>query len=296
MKSWASVRAAGAAMGIGLLVALAATVGPLPPPAAEPGASLAVWLPGGVRMLVLTLFALSALILLAVQRRPRPTADEPAAAPARRRFSAWAAALLPVPVLLLLAVFWYRRSNGEANPIETALSAIAELMEFFANARKPPTSLPFFDFTIAILVVLFAFAIFAFMVVIALADRLVKWRAGGAATTDVVPSLRTTPAGDPGDPRAEPDPRRAIIRAWGRFEHALAPTRAARAPWQTPAEFMRAALAQLSLPVPPVTRLTALFELARFSRRPLDADTRDAACECLDEITAALGEDAARAR
>ena len=64
--------------------------------------------------------------------------------------------------------------------------------------------------------------------------------------------------------------------------------RAPRSPWQTPAEFMRTTLVRLPLPAAPVERLTALFELARFSDRPLGADARDDACDCLDEIQVAL--------
>jgi hypothetical protein len=58
---------------------------------------------------------------------------------------------------------------------------------------------------------------------------------------------------------------------------------------------MRAALARLPVPAPPVERLTTLFELARFSDRRLDAEARDAACDCLDEIQTALEGAAARA-
>jgi hypothetical protein len=46
----------------------------------------------------------------------------------------------------------------------------------------------------------------------------------------------------------------------------------------------------------PVRRLTALFEVARFSAHPLGLEARDAACDCLDEIGTALEEDAARER
>jgi hypothetical protein len=103
-------------------------------------------------------------------------------------------------------------------------------------------------------------------------------------------------AGLQADLRAEPDVRLAIIRAYGMFERALAGARAPRAAWQTPAEFMRATLARLPVPAAPVRRLTALFEVARFSAHPLGTDARDAACDCLDEIGAALEEAAARAR
>lgn len=286
---------AAAVIGLGLLVALAATIGPPPPAAGPPGASLAISVPGGVKILVVALFSVSALILLALQRRPRPSANEPVPARTRRPLSAWVAALLPLLVLLVLIVLWHRRSPGEANPIETALSAIAGLMDLIAHARKAPTSLPFFDATISGLLVVLALAVLACMVTIALADRVQAWRARGAATA-AAPPRPPAPAVEPGDPRAEPDPRLAIIRAWGRFERALSGTRAARAPWQTPSEFMRMALTRLPLPVPAVLRLTALFELARFSGSPLAADTRETACDCLDEIQAALAEEPARGR
>jgi hypothetical protein len=103
-------------------------------------------------------------------------------------------------------------------------------------------------------------------------------------------------AADDGDPRAERDPRRAIVRAYARYEAALAAARAPRSPWQTPAEFMRTTLLQLPLPAAPVQRLTALFELARFSDQPLGGEAREAACECLDAITTALDGEALRAR
>ena len=64
--------------------------------------------------------------------------------------------------------------------------------------------------------------------------------------------------------------------------------RAGRAPWETPSEFMRAALARLPVPAPPVERLTTLFELARFSLHPLESPERDLARACLEEIRAAL--------
>ena len=51
---------------------------------------------------------------------------------------------------------------------------------------------------------------------------------------------------------------------------------------------MRATLAHVPIPVPPVARLTALFETARFSDQPIGTDARDAACDSLDEIERAL--------
>jgi hypothetical protein len=59
---------------------------------------------------------------------------------------------------------------------------------------------------------------------------------------------------------------------------------------------MRSTLVRVPVPAAPVQRLTTLFELARFSDRPLGADARDAACDCLDAITTALDTEAPRAR
>jgi len=278
-----------AVIGIGLLLALAATVGPLPVPAGEPGASLTVRLPQAVQMAVVALLALSALLLLALQRPRRPAEDEPLSSGAPPRRSAWAALLSLLPLLVLLAVVgyfvWARWSGGDRHPIETAITAIAGLLDLLASARKPPTSVPLFDYTIAALVLLFALAIFALLVLVTLAGPLEKWWAGRAAAAP------PAPGGSDGrldDLRAEPDARAAVVRAYGRFERLLAAAHAPRAPWQTPSEFMRATVARLAVPVSPVQRLTALFEAARFSDRPVGVPARNSACDCLDEIAAAL--------
>src|SRR5262249_1567236 len=129
---------------------------------------------------------------------------------------------------------------------------------------------------------------------VALAPRLEKWWAGRSDAVSIPP--RFVSDGDD-DPRAERDPRLAIIRAYACFERALAGARAPRLPCQTPREFMRTTLARLPLPVSPVARLTTLFEAARFSERRVDVESRDTACDCLDQITAALDtEDAGERR
>ena len=288
---------AGTAIGAGVVLALAATIAPLPPPAEVPGASLAVRLPSIVQTLVLALLAVSALLLIALQRPRRPAEDDPIPARAPRRTSAWTALLSALPFVVLFGAAWYYvayRGPDEGHPIERAITAISGLADRLALGRKPATSIAWVDYTIAALVLAAALAIFALMLLVTFAERIEKWWT--ARDGDAPMAAAREAAAGLGDPRFEPDPRAAVILAWAWFERALVGAGAPRAPGQTPAELGRAALARLGLPRPPVERLTALFEVARFSDRPLGADAREAACACLDTITTALAEDPAHAR
>jgi hypothetical protein len=86
----------------------------------------------------------------------------------------------------------------------------------------------------------------------------------------------------------ETDPRRAIVKCYGRFEAVLAAAHVPRAPWQTPTEFMRSVLKRCALPHLAVWELTRLFELARFSEHHLDGRERDTALGSLASIRQAL--------
>ena len=96
----------GAVIATGLLLVLAATVGPLPAPAGDPGAKVMIRLPDAVRVVVLGLLALSTIILFSLQRR-RPTEETPAPSRAVQRLPAWAAALVSLLPLLLVVLAWY---------------------------------------------------------------------------------------------------------------------------------------------------------------------------------------------
>jgi uncharacterized protein DUF4129 len=68
----------------------------------------------------------------------------------------------------------------------------------------------------------------------------------------------------------EPDPRRAVIRAYGRMERVLGAHGLARRPAETPLEYLARALTSLRLGRASVERLTALFERAKFSQHEID--------------------------
>lgn len=285
-----SLLRAGALAGVGLLLTLAATVGAPHLPGAEPGASLMIRLPEVVWMVVLGLLALSLLLLLSLQRPRRPTEDDAEGARTRRPTRP-SALLTSLPILLLMIVFiylaWTRWTPGGGHPLEAPLAAIAGLLDLLAQARKPATSVAAFDYAVGGLALLVALATFAVMVLVVFAERILRWW-DRPAPAEACSPFGVAVAESLDDLRAEPDARAAIIRAYRRFELALSTARVPRAAWQTPAEFSRTVLAVAPMPARPVERLTALFELARFSDRPLGADARAAACDCLDEVRAAL--------
>jgi Domain of unknown function (DUF4129) len=287
---------AGALAGLGLAVALGATLGPAPAPDTEPGASLVVRVPDLVAMLVVGLLALSLVLFLSLQRRPRPSEDE-LSIPREPTGRHGRAALVALPFVLLLtalaAFTWARWTPEGGHPLEAPLAALAGLLDLLAHARKPPTSVRLFDYAVGGLLLLFALATFVLLLFVVFAERLLRWRMRGRA--DARPLVAAVEESLE-DLRRQRDVRAAIIGAYRRFELALAAARMPRAAWQTPAEFMRAALIHVAVPGPAVQRLTTLFELARFSDRPLGLDARDDACDCLDAVRAALDTEAPGAR
>lgn len=282
---------------LGLLLVLGATGGPAPGPGSDPGARVTVRLPDPVKVAVVGLLGLSLLVLISLQRRRR-AGDEPAL-PDRvaARQSPWVAAVAALmPVLSVLALWylvWRYWSGPEGQPIEQAFAAIAGLLDLLTFADKPATSIPSLDLAIAALLVLLAVGVFALMVLVAMAERVERWLVGRGAV-GAAAAAPERPEEPDADLRAEPDARRAVVAAYRRFERAAARAQAPRARWQTPAEFMRSTLGRLPVPAAPVQRLTALFEIARFSAHPLGGEARAAACDCLDEITTALAERDAR--
>jgi Domain of unknown function (DUF4129) len=91
-----------------------------------------------------------------------------------------------------------------------------------------------------------------------------------------------------GDIERDPDPRRASIRAYARMEAVLARGGVPRRPSETPLEYIDGALRALSVPAAPARSLTDLFEVAKFSDRPIDASMKQRAIDCFLDIRSAL--------
>ena len=83
------------------------------------------------------------------------------------------------------------------------------------------------------------------------------------------------------DLRSEPDLRRAIIAAYARMERTLAAAGIPRRPSETPLEYLGRALQALDASAAAITRLTDLFEWAKFSQHEPDASMRDDAIDAL---------------
>jgi hypothetical protein len=86
------------------------------------------------------------------------------------------------------------------------------------------------------------------------------------------------------DLRNEPDLRRAIIAAYARMERALAMAGVARRPSEAPFEYLARALRSLDTSGASVSRLTALFEWAKFSQHEPGPAMRDEAIEALAAV------------
>ena len=86
------------------------------------------------------------------------------------------------------------------------------------------------------------------------------------------------------DLEAEPDARRAVIAAYARMESSLARNGLQRVPSETPLEYLRRILLGLTSRGDAVSRLTGLFEQAKFSRHEIDATMKQAAIGALREI------------
>lgn len=86
------------------------------------------------------------------------------------------------------------------------------------------------------------------------------------------------------DLEAEPDARRAVIAAYARMEAVLGRNGFQRVPSETAIEYLRRILLGLTSRGDAVTRLTSLFQQAKFSRNEIDGGMKQDAIGALREI------------
>jgi membrane protease YdiL (CAAX protease family) len=90
------------------------------------------------------------------------------------------------------------------------------------------------------------------------------------------------------DLRAEPDPRRAVIAAYARMERSLAAHGIPRRRFEAPHEYLGRVLSEVSGGRLAATRLTKLFERARFSPHDVDENMKASAIEAIESLQADL--------
>jgi hypothetical protein len=283
LLTWAGLAAS-------FVLALAAAVrmaGPLPAGDAVRGA---IRLSEPVTAAILGLFGLAVLVFVAdlawraLTQRRREEEAEPAEEPPPvptwlRRLSL----LLSIVNVAVLAYLWRRAV------LDGGLFAG---VGGFASGLTLPVAVPVsapavFNWAFGILAAAAGLGALALALWVALGDHLARKREesdGEPAATPLGAAVEESLE----DLRAEPDPRRAIVRCYARFERAAADSGLERKPWLTPMEFMREALARLPVPRAAVPTLTGLFELARFSHHALGLPERDRALEALHEIKATM--------
>jgi hypothetical protein len=86
------------------------------------------------------------------------------------------------------------------------------------------------------------------------------------------------------DVRGETDPRRAVIKAYARMEAILGAHGLPRHPAEAPYEYLARTLQELDASGASVTRLTALFERAKFSLHEIAPEMREDAIEALTAV------------
>lgn len=85
------------------------------------------------------------------------------------------------------------------------------------------------------------------------------------------------------DMATEPDPRRAILKAYAALEGGAVVKERTRAPSEAPLEYLDRLL-DTGVPARPAARLTALFESARFSNHVMASEDRDEAIGALEDL------------
>lgn len=86
------------------------------------------------------------------------------------------------------------------------------------------------------------------------------------------------------DLRAETDPRRAVIAAYAQMEHTLAGIELPREPSEAPREYLGRVLPLVGASADSVSRLTSLFERAKFSPHAIDETMKDDAITALESL------------
>jgi hypothetical protein len=186
-------------------------------------------------------------------------------------------------VLIGIIVLYIKRHHGHIfgnnnNPLKKAGDTLKNAQE----QQKPSKYSPHFEW----LVFWIAVALAAVMATVYVINRKRRKRRRPASlpAMTVAEDLAASMSDAIDDLEAEPNARVAVIAAYARMEGVLARHGLRRKPSETPLEYLRRILLGLTARSDAVTRLTSLFEQAKFSRHEIDAAMKHDAIGALREI------------
>ena len=239
-------------------------------PAARAGdGSPSEWALDIAASLVLVLLVPGALLLVFVVLL-RPTALQSAGRRERRAGSI--PSLAAVGIALVLLVLAVRRLSGGEKPVADPGAGPGGVPGAAGGEGDRGYEPSFAVVPVVVVVVLAA---------VALGAALLARRAHRSVASEAEAELGTAVADaldeSLDDLRADPDARRAVIAAYARLERVLAAFALARRPAEAPEEYLRRILPALEVSAGAVTRLTALFETAKFSEHDVVERMRDEA-------------------
>jgi Domain of unknown function (DUF4129) len=284
----------------GLILALMATQGSSGGEASgRPAVRLMASVPAPLNVAIFGLFALTALFtfwLLIPRGFRRPKKDEESFDLVHEvpKASPWSLvvmlALSAVPLVLMGYVLWRGWSPFVAGtPILVPTPGVSPRPVLPAQgAFVPYATEPWFSGAVTVLALAAGAGCLALIFWILFGDRMIGSWGGLLARPRTSEGLLEAIDDSLEALRREPDARRAIVRCYRLFEHALTRRGLPRDPWETPTEFMWKSLGRLPLPSDIVKTLIHLFHAARFSDHPLGPSERDLAVDSLVEVRAAL--------
>jgi hypothetical protein len=207
---------------------------------------------------------------------PAPTTDEIGASLRAGSFVLVGGILV---VVLLAVAFWFlleQADLAQPSPSATTTGDAGVL----PSPDPPPSAPPAFDW--------FLFGLIASIAVVLPLSLVARHRlrvADPEREASDVPESVVRALGDSIDQiERDPDPRRAIIRAYAQMEHAFDDAGIPRRPYEAPFEYLGRALRGLRVSPPAAGRLAALFERARFSQHVVGAETKHEAIGALREV------------
>lgn len=191
-------------------------------------------------------------------------------------------------VVLLAATFWFLLEQGNEAQPPPRPGATSGATGVAPGPEPAPSASPAFDWFLLGLVG--SLAVVVPLAVLA-RRRLAAPDGGSDADDGTAPDSVVRAVGESIDQiERDPDPRRAIIRAYAQMEHAFDDAGVPRRPYEAPLEYLGRALGGVRVSPPAAGRLAALFERARFSQHAVDPETKHEAIGVLREVERELQE------